>query len=81
MTIFANHMVLGCFQHKNVHVCNLTMTGKVKMLASFQTQVRVKFYNLTECGTWGVLVKFARKPDNCRDKNSVEVRAAGFDGG
>ena len=38
----------------------------------------VKFYSLSECGTTpGVLVKFVRRPDNCRDKNCVEVRVAG----
>ena len=58
------------------------MAGRVKTLASFQTQVRgVKFYSLSECGTTrGVLVKFVRRPDNCRDKNCVEVRVAGIAG-
>ena len=58
------------------------MAGRVKTLASFQTQVRgVKFYSLSEYGTmWGVLVKFVRKPDNCRDKNCVEARVAGVGG-
>ena len=55
------------------------MAGRVKTLAFFQTQVRgVKFYSLSECGTTrGVLVKFVRKPNNCRDKNCVEARVAG----
>ena len=55
------------------------MAGRVKTLASFQMQVRgVKFYSLTECGTTrGILVKFVRRPDNCRDKNCVEARVAG----
>ena len=49
------------------------------MFASFQVQVRgVRFYSLSECGTTrGVLVKFVRRPDNCRDKNCVEARVAG----
>ena len=53
------------------------MAERVKMLASFQTQVRgVKFYSLSECAMWGVLVKFVRRLDNCRDKNCVEARVA-----
>ena len=58
------------------------MAGRVKTLASFQTQVRgVKFYSLSECGTTRrVLVKFVRRPDNFRDKNCVEARVAGFGG-
>ena len=58
------------------------MAGRVKMLASFQMQVRgVKCYSLSECGTTQrILVKFVRRLDNCRDKNCVEARVAGFGG-
>ena len=58
------------------------MAGRVKTLASFQTQVRgVKFYSLSECGTTQrVLVKFVRRLDNCGDKNYVEARIARFGG-